>query len=198
MEKHINEADVEFLKFDLELARRIGVSEAIVVERIRHWCRGSRHVINGQRWVYNSFEDWQQQLPFKARALKDIINRLKKLKLINVDEFNENRYRRPNWYSVNLDVYHAIVGGIVSARHAPSFTKKTYKEDTDNSALEKKSKEGDQSNGQAATDQSIHDSRCCQSPKAKEGERKTEGFSFSGKDSSYVRHGDTEWGYAQV
>lgn len=194
MDSEINEAEIEFLRFDVELARKIGVHEAIVFERIRHWCRGPKsHDIEGQSWIYNSFEDWERQLPFKARTIKTLIARLKELKLINVNEFNKNRYRRPNWYSVNLEVYQAIVGGIVSANLAPSesanlapsFTKKTCKEDTDNSALEKESREGDQSNGQAATDQTIHDSRSCQSQKAKEGERKTEGFSFSGKDSSW-------------
>jgi hypothetical protein len=127
MEKHINEADVEFLKFDLELARRIGVSEAIVFERIRHWCRGSSHVINGQRWIYNSFEDWKKQLPFSLRTIKTLIARLEQLGLINVSEFNQNRYRRPNWYSVNLDVYQTLrlypidSDTLVGANFAPSL-----------------------------------------------------------------------------
>jgi len=37
MDSEINEADIEFLKFDLKLARKIGLNEAIVFERIRHW-----------------------------------------------------------------------------------------------------------------------------------------------------------------
>ena len=85
-----------------ELATRIGLNEAIVLQQIHYWIQTSPHHFNGKRWIYNSYEDWQKQFPFwSISTIKRIFKRLEKLGLIEIANFNSNKFDKTNWYSIN-------------------------------------------------------------------------------------------------
>ncbi|MEH7159381.1 hypothetical protein [Neobacillus drentensis] len=46
------------------LAVKIGLNEAVILQQTHFWLTLSKHVIKGNRWVYNTYSDWQKQLPF--------------------------------------------------------------------------------------------------------------------------------------
>jgi hypothetical protein len=45
------------------LAAKIGLNEAVVLQQIHYWLGISKHNIEGRTWVYNTYEEWQKQLP---------------------------------------------------------------------------------------------------------------------------------------
>jgi hypothetical protein len=84
------------------LAEIIGLNEAIVIQQIHYWLQKSNHVINGKRWVYNSYPEWQKQFPFwTERTIRRIMKSLTDQGLIFIDNFNESKSDKTNWYSIN-------------------------------------------------------------------------------------------------
>ncbi|MFK9094406.1 hypothetical protein [Bacillus salipaludis] len=57
----INESPVMIIP---SLAAKIGLNEAVVLQQIHYWLGISKHNIEGRTWVYNTYEEWQKQLPF--------------------------------------------------------------------------------------------------------------------------------------
>ncbi len=46
------------------LAAEIGLNTAIALQQIRYWLTndGIRRIIEGMRWLYNTYNKWQEQL----------------------------------------------------------------------------------------------------------------------------------------
>ncbi|WP_411255314.1 hypothetical protein [Neobacillus niacini] len=76
----INESPVMIIP---SLAVKIGVNEAVVLQQIHYWLRISKHTIEGRTWVYNTYEEWQKQLPFwSVSTIKRTIRSLEMLGLL--------------------------------------------------------------------------------------------------------------------
>jgi hypothetical protein len=43
------------------LAMKIGFREAIILQQVHYWLTKSLHIIEGRRWIYNTYKDWQKQ-----------------------------------------------------------------------------------------------------------------------------------------
>jgi len=98
------------------LAKRIGLNEAIFLQQLHYWLNKSSHVYEGKKWIYNSYENWQNQLPFWSIAtIKRIIAKLKRLELIFIRNFNESKFDKTNWYSINYE-HHLLSSDDLSQR----------------------------------------------------------------------------------
>jgi hypothetical protein len=86
------------------LAEKIGLNEAIVIQQIHYWLQKSGHVINGKRWIYNSYPEWQKQFPFwTERTIRRIMKSLIDQGLISIDNFNKYKSDKTNWYTINYE-----------------------------------------------------------------------------------------------
>jgi hypothetical protein len=86
------------------LAKTIGLNQAIVLQQIHYWLEKSSHVIDGKKWIYNSFPDWQKQFPFwTERTIRRIMKSLSDQGLIRVENFNKLRSDKTNWYTINYE-----------------------------------------------------------------------------------------------
>lgn len=92
-----------------ELAAVIGLNEALLLQQLQYWLARSKHEHDGQRWVYNTFEEWQCQFPFwTEKTLQRIMGNLVNAKLVIVKRFNRQSWDRTNWYAINYDNVHAL------------------------------------------------------------------------------------------
>lgn len=89
-----------------QLAERIGLNEAIVLQQLKYWLSetgaGVEHA--GRRWIYNSVEQWQQQFPFWSvdtvkRALKSLQNQ----GIVLVEQLAKSRHDHTNHYAINYE-----------------------------------------------------------------------------------------------
>lgn len=61
------------------LATNIGLNEAIVLQQIHYWIGRTNNVRDGNKWIYNSYQNWNKQFPFWSLAtLKRTLTSLKK------------------------------------------------------------------------------------------------------------------------
>ena len=85
-----------------ELAVRIGLNEAIVLQQIHYWLQKSDHIIEGQRWVYNSVEDWSKQFPFfSPSTVRRTLEKLTADKYLTTGCFNKLKMDKTKWYTIN-------------------------------------------------------------------------------------------------
>lgn len=91
--------------FNVEVATKYGIEEAILLKNIYHWIEknkaNEKHFYNGKYWTYNSIKAFNIIFPYIpartiARKLQNLIN----AGLIETDNFNTSKYDRTLWYSL--------------------------------------------------------------------------------------------------
>jgi uncharacterized phage protein (TIGR02220 family) len=93
-----------------ELAMRLGLNEAIILQQIQYWLTetSSGVEVNGCRWIYNTVEKWQEQFPFlSGSTIKRALGNLKKLGVLRIEQINKSSHDRTNYYAINYD--HALL-----------------------------------------------------------------------------------------
>lgn len=93
------------MQFDPEIAKKVGVEEAIMYSNIEFWCShnkaNKKHAYDGYYWTYNSQEAFAEQFPFWSREqIRRILRKLKKNNLIREGNFNKVRWDKTKWYCV--------------------------------------------------------------------------------------------------
>ena len=91
--------------FNTEIAKQYGLEEAILLENIYFWVKknkaNNQNYHNNKYWSYNSIKAFK--LLFDYMSESKIYRALKKLEevgLIEIGDFNADRYKRPSWYTV--------------------------------------------------------------------------------------------------
>ena len=72
------------------LAKVVGLNEAIVLQQLHYWLQESNHYIDGRRWIYNTYEDWEKQFPFWSnKTIRRTITKLENDGLIITGNYNK-------------------------------------------------------------------------------------------------------------
>lgn len=96
-----------------DLASKIGLNEAIVLQQINYWIvqneKKHNNFKDGYYWTFNSYERWKDQFPFwSVSTIKRIITNLEKQKLIVVGNFNRMKIDRTKWYRIDHKVLEIV------------------------------------------------------------------------------------------
>jgi hypothetical protein len=88
------------------LAVLIGLNEAIILQQIHYWISNelNKNIVNGRKWVYNTYEEWKSQFPFWSRnTIIRTIEALEYKKLVISGEFNKLSRDRTKWYTIDYE-----------------------------------------------------------------------------------------------
>ncbi len=84
------------------LAVKVGLNEAIFLQQLHYWLLKSNHVIDGEKWVYNSIPMWQEQFPFWSKeTTRRIIRNLEDRDVLISGCFNSLKIDKTKWYRIN-------------------------------------------------------------------------------------------------
>ncbi len=89
-----------------ELAMRLGLPEAMLLQQIQYWVTETTSGVDydGRRWIYNTIDMWQKQLPFYSEStIKRAFGNLKKLGVLSVEKLNKSNHDMINYYAINYD-----------------------------------------------------------------------------------------------
>ena len=91
--------------FDVEVAKRIGVPEAILVSNICYWVKknqaNEKHFYDGYYWTYNSARAFAELFPYWSQdQVKRLIKKLEDIGIIASGNFSEAAYDRTKWYTI--------------------------------------------------------------------------------------------------
>lgn len=87
-----------------KLASRLGVNEAIIVGQIHYWIKRNGHFRpeDGQRWIWNSIDDWLEQFTWLSeRTLRRTIRKLEKSEVLLSKRFRSREWNQTKWYRLN-------------------------------------------------------------------------------------------------
>lgn len=98
--------------FDMDLAQRYGVPEAIFVHRLYWWVRDNaangRNYRDGRYWTYDSLNALTEIFPcWSRRQIEGIINRCREKGLILTAAYSQDKRDRTTWYTVTETVIQA-------------------------------------------------------------------------------------------
>lgn len=104
-----------------QLAVKIGLNEAIILQQIHYWLlhyekkQSQKHFRDGHWWVYNTYENWQENFPFWSVAtIKRTLTALRKPApgrdrlLVATSEYNQKRYDKTLWYRIDYEALQVI------------------------------------------------------------------------------------------
>ena len=91
--------------FDIEVAQKVGVNAAVLLENIAHWCEHNQanntNFHDGHYWTYNSMKAFEKLFPYiKSRGIRTALDKLKDEGLIVVGNYNKSPYDRTQWYAL--------------------------------------------------------------------------------------------------
>lgn len=104
------------------LAVAIGLNEAIFLQQIHFHLRFSKNERDGQTWVYNTFEEWQEEMPWwSISTLKRIVSKLQKIGLlITTSQYNKMPIDKTLWYTIDYTAVVRLKDHDVSSWHVDS------------------------------------------------------------------------------
>ena len=95
----INEYPLQVLP---SLCKKVGINEAIFIQELHYWLLESEQERNGKKWVCKTYKELQETLKiFPLNTLKRIVKSLSDKQLLIIDNFNEMKMDKTNWYSIN-------------------------------------------------------------------------------------------------
>lgn len=101
--------DKKCVILDVNLAVILGVSESIIVQQMIYWLEKSNHIIDGRPWIFNSYVNWQKQLPFFCEStIRRLIKKLEDMGIILSGNFNKSKMDKTKWYSINYDALNKL------------------------------------------------------------------------------------------
>lgn len=86
------------------LAEKIGLNEAIILQQLNYWLTRTDSGVSydGAQWVYNTYAEWKEQVPFfSERTIQRIILNLENLGLVESCMFNKSKGDRTKYYTIN-------------------------------------------------------------------------------------------------
>lgn len=106
------------------LAVTVGLNEAIFIQQVHYWLQISKHVHDGRRWIYNTYDGWQVQMPFwSARTIRRIVGDLEARGVIlSTSEYNQTRIDKTKWYTIDYDALDRL---LESADHVANLAART-------------------------------------------------------------------------
>ena len=86
------------------LAKKIGLNQAIVIQQFHYWLLSSKHTIDGRKWIYNSYKEWELQFTFwSGKTVERTIRSLEDQGYLLSANYNRSKQDKTKWYSINYE-----------------------------------------------------------------------------------------------
>ncbi|MFC3884816.1 hypothetical protein ACFOU2_15620 [Bacillus songklensis] len=88
------------------LAVEVGLNESIFLQQLHYWLQGSPNERDGHVWVYNTYEQWQEQFPFwSISTIRRIVAKLETSGYIISSQFNSCKTDQTKWYRIDYSKF---------------------------------------------------------------------------------------------
>lgn len=104
------------------LATLIGLNEAIVLQQIHYWLKHkektNQDYIDGHYWVYNTYEQWQEQFPFwSIMTIRRTMTKLENRGLLIAGNYNRAGFDKTKWYTIDYNILNKLNSTSVQNEH---------------------------------------------------------------------------------
>ena len=96
----------EYHTYDVSLAKKYGIAEAVVLQNIIFWIEHNRanekHFHDGRYWTFNSMKAFEELFPeFSRDQMRRILDKLRKSGVLLTGNYNTVAYDRTLWYALS-------------------------------------------------------------------------------------------------
>ncbi len=100
--------------FSAEIATKLGdINAAVIIQQLHYWLQKDVGVIiDGIRWIYNSFEAWVKE-QFKWLSVwkfRQAMSLLRSLGIVKVIRYKAKEWNQTNYYTLDYDRLHDFLG----------------------------------------------------------------------------------------
>ena len=100
--------------FNVEIAQKLGVNEAIIIRNFQHWLQKNKannaNFYDGRYWTYNSIAAFCKIFPFWTEyQIRNILKKLTTCGILIKGNFNKNPYDKTIWYSIDDEVLNSYL-----------------------------------------------------------------------------------------
>jgi len=94
-----------FIQLHPEMIKKLGsATQAICLQQLYYWLERSENEYNGNKWVYNTYEEWSENIGLTPKQIRSAMNALEELGIVITCQ--PKAYDRTKWYSI--DYSHGI------------------------------------------------------------------------------------------
>lgn len=89
------------------LAEELGSAEAaIILQQVHYWLsKGCGKIIDGVRWIYNTYDGWQEQIPWLSKwKLRQVFYHLREEGYLKFIQPSDHGRDRTGYYSINYEM----------------------------------------------------------------------------------------------
>ncbi|MGL4946287.1 MAG: hypothetical protein ACRC4X_01265 [Cetobacterium sp.] len=109
--------------FDIDLATRFGIEEAILIENIAFWVKknqaNNKNFYDGEFWTFNSAAAFQELFPYmNLKKIQRTLNRLEEQKIIKSGNYNKLKMDRTKWYCIDdseIKILYKLTNNVVKS-----------------------------------------------------------------------------------
>lgn len=103
--------------FDVEIAKRYGVLEAIILQNIFFWIEKNKanrtHYYDGNYWTYNSNKAFAEIFPYASeKQIRTALEKLRKEEILMTGNYNKAGFDKTLWYAITDKGYSVLKGQI--------------------------------------------------------------------------------------
>lgn len=141
--------------FDAELAKRVGLIEAAILQQIHYWCdcpkSGVMH--EGRKWIYNTQREWENHIGVRGiSTIKTAIKNLKKRNLVFAKKLSPEKTDHTMYYCVNYDEVEKIEQEVDSMISDQSESDRSEIDQSDRPKIDQSTRAGDYRKTDSHTD----------------------------------------------
>ena len=94
--------------FDIEIAKELGIEEAILLKNIYFWIQkneaNNKHFADGYYWTYNSVKAFNELFPYLTeKRIRSALQNLEEKGYIITGNYNKSAYDRTKWYAITAE-----------------------------------------------------------------------------------------------
>ncbi len=118
------------------LARVFGLNAAVFLQQVHYWAEEKRRnperyrdsFVNGHTWVYNTIDEWLEQMPFlgSKATFKRMLSELQEKGVLVIERHNKAGFDKTSWYRLNYLRLKQITQSVshAEAQNEPSISSK--------------------------------------------------------------------------
>ena len=101
--------------FDIEIAKKYGILEAILLQNIYFWVEKNRannnHYYDGRYWTYNSNKAFAELFSYATeKQIRSALEKLRKEEILTTGNYNKAGYDKTLWYALTDKGYSILLG----------------------------------------------------------------------------------------
>lgn len=86
------------------LAVLLGTNESIILQQIHYWLQRSKHIKLDRKWVYLTYDQLVEQIPFISKStIRRTIIKLENKGYLTSQNFNRLKLDKTKWYTINYE-----------------------------------------------------------------------------------------------